>query len=164
MQNKLQKIKNKINTVEKLLPLINDWKKQNLKIVFTNGCFDLIHRGHVEYLADAANCGDKLIIGLNTDASVKRLKGNNRPIQDEYARAITLAAMEFVDLVILFDEETPFNLISKVLPNILIKGSDYDNKQIVGSDVVEANGGKTLTIKFIDGYSTTSIINKIKAE
>ncbi|OFX88287.1 MAG: glycerol-3-phosphate cytidylyltransferase [Bacteroidetes bacterium GWF2_33_16] len=138
------------------------WNFKNYKIVFTNGCFDIIHRGHIEYLAQAASYGDILIIGLNTDNSVSRIKGENRPVQDEYARAITLAALQFVNAVVLFDENTPYDLIQKIQPDILIKGSDYKPENIVGYDIVKAKGGKIVTIDFIDGYSTTSIIEKLK--
>lgn len=133
----------------------------NLKIVFTNGCFDILHRGHIEYLAQAASLGDILVLGLNTDASVKRLKGPERPIQNENARAIALAAMSFISYVVLFDEDTPYNLISLVQPDILVKGGDYEPEKIVGYDIVTKKGGKVVTIPFVDGFSTTSIINKM---
>ena len=138
------------------------WKYMGLKIVFTNGCFDIIHYGHIDYLARAASLGGKLIIGLNTDASVSKLKGPNRPIQDQQSRALILAAMQFVDAVILFDEETPQELISFLIPDILVKGSDYRIEQIVGADVVLNNGGKVETMDFVAGYSTSNIIEKIK--
>jgi len=160
--NKLDILKAKIIDLNKLDSFLAYLRFKNQKIVFTNGCFDIIHRGHIEYLAQAASYGDVLIIGLNTDSSVQRIKGINRPVQDEYARAITLASMQFVNAVILFDEETPYNLIKKVQPDILIKGSDYKAEDIVGYDIVKAKGGEVITIDFIDGYSTTSIINKLK--
>jgi rfaE bifunctional protein nucleotidyltransferase chain/domain len=145
-----------------LAPLLNTWKNQNRKIVFTNGCFDILHRGHADYLARASSLGDLLIIGLNADQSVRKLKGNSRPIMDEYSRAFMLASFMFVDAVILFDEDTPLNLIRFIQPDILVKGSDYDKKEIVGADIVEAKGGTVATIDFIPGFSTSSIINKIK--
>jgi len=160
--NKLDILKAKIIDLNKLDSILAYLRFKNQKIVFTNGCFDIIHRGHIEYLAQAASYGDVLIIGLNTDSSVQRIKGINRPVQDEYARAITLASMQFVNAVILFDEETPYNLIKTVQPDILIKGSDYKAEDIVGYDIVKAKGGEVITIDFIDGYSTTSIINKLK--
>ncbi len=157
--NNLNKIKNKISDKESLKNFLD--KNRNKKIVFTNGCFDIIHRGHVEYLSQAADYGDILIIGLNSDSSVKRLKGKNRPLQDEQSRAEVLAAMQFVNYVVVFDEETPEQLIKFLKPNILIKGSDYKVSEIVGGDFVISNGGKVITIDFIEGYSTTNIINKI---
>ncbi|MDR2410704.1 MAG: D-glycero-beta-D-manno-heptose 1-phosphate adenylyltransferase [Bacteroidales bacterium] len=144
------------------LPLVQAWKNQHKKIVFTNGCFDILHRGHADYLARAASLGDLLVTGLNTDQSVQRLKGNSRPITDEYSRAFLLASFMFVDAVILFDEDTPLELIRFILPNVLVKGSDYDKKDIVGADIVEANGGTIVTIDFVPGFSSSSIINKIK--
>ena len=147
---------------EEVSGLMDVWKYMGLKIVFTNGCFDIIHYGHIDYLARAASLGGKLIIGLNTDASVSKLKGPNRPIQDQQSRALILAAMQFVDAVILFDEETPQELISFLIPDILVKGSDYRIEQIVGADVVLNNGGKVETMDFVAGYSTSNIIEKIK--
>ena len=159
---KLMKIKSKIMQKEEVSGLMDVWKYMGLKIVFTNGCFDIIHYGHIDYLARAASLGGKLIIGLNTDASVSKLKGPNRPIQDKQSRALILAAMQFVDAVILFDEETPQELISFLIPDILVKGSDYRIEQIVGADVVLNNGGKVETMDFVAGYSTSNIIEKIK--
>lgn len=141
--------------------LLHQWRFKNEKIVFTNGCFDIIHRGHIEYLAKAAELGTKLIIGLNTDASVKRLKGENRPVNDEYARALLLSALIFVDKVIYFDEDTPLELIQYIQPDILVKGSDYKPENIVGYDIVKAKKGEIITIDFINGYSSTSILNKL---
>lgn len=160
--DKLDIIKSKIIDFKNLDTYLAYWKFKNFKLVFTNGCFDIIHRGHIEYLAQAANYGDILIIGLNTDSSVRRIKGESRPVQDEFARAITLASFQFVNSVVLFDEETPYNLIKKIQPDILIKGSDYKPENIVGYDIVKAKGGEIVTIDFIDGYSTTSIIEKLK--
>ncbi len=152
----------KIVTRKELTLLRAKWKSEGLKVVFTNGVFDLIHMGHVDYLEKARNLGDKLIVALNTDASVKRLKGPNRPICDEHARLRVMAAMEFVDATLLFDEDTPFELISSVKPDILVKGKDYQISNIVGADIVLENGGSVETIEFVDGYSTTTIVEKIK--
>lgn len=131
------------------------------KIVFTNGCFDILHRGHIEYLAKASDLADVMIIGLNTDSSVSRLKGTNRPLQDEYSRALTLASLSFVDFVVYFDEDTPYELIKYVKPNVLVKGSDYKPEDIVGYDILQEYGGEVKTIDFVPGYSTTNIENKI---
>jgi len=157
-----QKIKNKIIEADQLDSLIAQWKQKDETIVFTNGCFDIIHQGHVDYLAKAADKGTKLIIGVNTDSSVSRIKGPNRPIQDEYSRMMILAAMQFVDAVILFDEETPINLINQVIPSILVKGSDYKPEDIVGYEIVVNNGGSVETIDFLPGFSTSSIEKKIQ--
>ena len=159
--DKFEIIKSKIVTKETLKNLLNIWKFKDNKIVFTNGCFDLIHRGHIEYLAKAANLGDILIIGVNTDKSTKKLKGNKRPLQDEYSRALILSSLHFVNNVILFDEDTPYELIKFIQPDILVKGSNYKAEEIVGSDIVKAKGGEIITIDFIEGFSTTNIINKL---
>lgn len=156
----LQVIRNKIIEQEKINLLINNWQNNNEKIVFTNGCFDVIHRGHVEYLAQAANLGSKLIIGLNSDSSVKRLKGKNRPINNEQARALTLSAFLFVDAVVLFAEDTPLNIIKQIKPDVLVKGGDYKPENIVGYDIVKNKGGKIITIDFVNGFSSSSIIKK----
>jgi rfaE bifunctional protein nucleotidyltransferase chain/domain len=131
-------------------------------VVFTNGCFDILHSGHIQYLAKAAAMGDFLVIGLNSDASVRKLKGPSRPYVDEHSRAMTLAALGFVTAVVLFDEETPYNLIKKIQPNYLVKGGDYKPEEIVGYDLVKAKGGQVLTIPLVEGYSSTGIINKMK--
>jgi len=154
-------IKNKIVSRDGAAAMVNGWKSQGLNIVFSNGCFDIVHAGHVDYLSKARDLGDKLIIGLNSDDSVRRLKGKGRPVQDENARAALLAAFSFVDAVVVFDEDTPFKLISTLIPDILVKGSDYSVENIVGADVVLKNGGKVETIDFLEGYSTSSIIDKI---
>ena len=138
------------------------WKFRNEKIVFTNGCFDIIHRGHIEYLAKAASLGTKLIVGLNTDASVRRLKGENRPVNDERGRALALASLLFVDEVILFNTDTPRELIEFIQPDVLVKGGDYRPEDIVGNDIVTARGGQVVTIPLVEGYSTTSIIEHLK--
>lgn len=142
--------------------LLNMWKFRNEKIVFTNGCFDIIHRGHIEYLAKAASLGTKLIVGLNTDASVRRLKGENRPVNDERGRALALASLLFVDEVILFNTDTPRELIEFIQPDVLVKGGDYQPEDIVGNDIVTARGGQVVTIPLVEGYSTTSIIEHLK--
>ena len=160
--SKLDYVKSKIIDIQDIDPFLTYWKLKNQKIVFTNGCFDIIHRGHVEYLAQAANYGNILVVGLNTDDSVRRLKGEARPVQDEIARATIMASLQFVSAVILFDEDTPYELIKKVQPDVLIKGSDYNIEDIVGYDIVKAKGGEVVTIDFIEGYSTTSIIEKLK--
>jgi len=157
-------IKSKIFKIDDFLTIENQWKSIGLKIVFTNGCYDILHLGHIDYLSKARDLGDKLIIGLNSDESVKRIKGKSRPIQDENSRAFILAAFGFVDAVILFDEDTPYNIISKLLPNVLVKGSDYALNEIVGANLVIASGGIVETINFLDGYSSSSIINKIIKE
>jgi len=148
--------------LDKGINKINEWKKNGHKVVFTNGCFDILHLGHLDYLEKSRNLGDRLVIGLNTDSSVRQLKGPNRPINLELSRARMLAALAFVDLVITFDEETPLELIKKVKPDILIKGKDYSIENIVGAEFVLGNGGDVKTIEILEGYSTTEIINKIK--
>ena len=133
----------------------------NKKIVFTNGCFDVLHRGHIEYLSKARDLGDALIIGVNTDNSVRRLKGDSRPLQDEQSRLLALASLRFVEAVVLFDEDTPYALIDQVKPDVLVKGADYSEGEIVGADVVKANGGQVIPVELTPGYSTTAIIEKI---
>ncbi len=151
----------KIKGIDEALNLRNTWKKNQEKVVFTNGCFDILHLGHVDYLEKARQTGSKLIVGLNTDNSVKHLKGPNRPINNEYARARILAGLEFVDLVILFSEETPLDLINTLKPDILIKGNDYSVETIVGAKEVLANGGEVKTIELVPDYSTTKTIELI---
>lgn len=134
----------------------------NQKIVFTNGCFDIIHKGHADYLARARSLGDFLLVGLNTDASVKRQnKAPGRPINDEQSRAFVLASMHVVDAVVLFDEDTPYELIKAVQPDVLVKGADYKPEDIVGGDIVRARGGQVVTIELTEGFSTTALLNKI---
>ncbi len=153
---------NKIKSLPEATTQVKAWQNAGLKVVFTNGCFDLLHLGHVDYLEKARSMGDKLVLGLNSDNSVSRFKGPERPLQDQQSRARVLASLQFVDLVVLFDEDTPLNLISQLLPNILVKGSDYLAENIVGADVVKKNGGEVKTIDFVPGYSTTRIVEKIK--
>ncbi len=157
-----QNIINKIHTWDSLSEQVKKWHAAGEKIVFSNGCFDLIHRGHIDYLAKAADMGTKLVLGLNTDASVSKLKGPHRPIQDEQSRQFILSALAFVDAVTLFDEETPYELIKLVQPDVLVKGSDYKPENIVGYDVVMAKDGEVKTIDYIEGYSTSGIETKIK--
>ena len=141
---------------------VAEWQNAGNSIVFTNGCFDILHYGHVDYLEKARAMGDKLVVGLNSDASVSRFKGTDRPIQDQNSRARILASLQFVDLVVLFDEDTPKDLISALIPNVLVKGSDYLAENIVGAEVVKKTGGEVKTIDFVPGYSTSRIIEKIK--
>lgn len=152
----------KIIQGEKLENTLKYWRENNYTVVFTNGCFDILHPGHIDYLEKARNMGDKLIVGVNTDDSVRRIKGEARPVTNQDARTKMLAALEFVDAVVLFNEDTPFNLIIKVMPDILVKGSDYETGNIIGGDIVRKNGGKVATIDLVEGYSTTSLIEKIK--
>lgn len=153
---------NKILSPDQLILKNAYWRFKNFRIVFTNGCFDILHLGHIDYLSKARSTGDILVVGLNTDDSVKRLKGNSRPINDEHARARILASLNFVDAVVLFDEETPYELIKRLQPDILVKGSDYKPEDIVGYDILIAKGGEVITIDFLDGYSTSGIVDKIK--
>jgi rfaE bifunctional protein nucleotidyltransferase chain/domain len=160
---KLELIKRKIFQADELDANLNIWRLFEKKIVFTNGCFDLLHLGHIDYLSKAADMADKLIIGLNSDASTSALKGPSRPIIDEYSRSIMLASFSFVDAVIIFDEATPLQLIERIKPDILVKGADYTINQIVGSELVLQYGGQVKTIEYLAGYSTTAIENKIKS-
>lgn len=159
--NYFENINSKILDGEGLEKWLVECRRSGKKIVFSNGCFDILHRGHVEYLSKAAAKGDVLIIGLNTDASVKRLKGPTRPVNDEKARAFVLAALEFVSAVTLFDEDTPYQLVNKVQPDVLVKGSDYRPEDIVGYDIVTAKGGRVETIDLVEGFSTTKTIEKL---
>ncbi|MGM4886788.1 D-glycero-beta-D-manno-heptose-7-phosphate kinase [Tardiphaga sp. 11_C7_N12_6] len=140
-----------------------DWRKQQLRIGFTNGCFDILHPGHVKVLTAARATCDRLIVGLNSDASVKRLKGEGRPVQDERARAEVLAALEAVDLVVIFEEDTPLNLITQIAPATLVKGGDYTREQVVGHEVVAANGGEVILIDILQGHSTTSLVERARS-
>jgi|TARA_B110000263_G_scaffold146732_1_gene127277 rfaE bifunctional protein nucleotidyltransferase chain/domain len=160
--SELHKINDKIISLEELKARIESWKANGKKIVFTNGCFDILHRGHVEVLAKTADLGDKLIIGLNSDSSIKKLKKENRPIVDEKSRALLLAAFSFVDAIVLFSEQTPINLIAEIKPDILAKGGDYEIQEIVGHNIVQGNGGEVITIPLTEGFSSTNIIDKIQ--
>jgi len=158
----LNKINSKIFSFDDLKNQVNAWKQAGEEVVFTNGCFDIIHRGHIEVLAQTADLGDRLIIGLNSDTSIQKLKGKNRPIIEEQSRAILLASLEFVDAVVIFSEDTPLKLISALLPDVLAKGGDYEIETIVGHEIVQQNGGKVKLVPFVDGFSSTTIIDKIK--
>ncbi len=158
----LKLITNKIKSRTEAQNIIKQWASNGDTIVFTNGCFDIVHRGHIDYLSKAKDLGSKLVLGLNTDASVQRLKGPNRPVVDEESRAILMAALQFIDLVVFFDEDTPYELIKALQPDVLVKGSDYNAEDIVGYDILMAKGGKVETIDFVEGFSTTSIVEKIK--
>lgn len=164
-------VEEKIVDLKTGIQRVASWKLKEEKVVFTNGCFDILHRGHVTYLSETAARGSRLIVGLNTDASVKRQgKGEDRPINDQDSRAIVLASLGFVDLVVFFDEDTPLDLIEKLQPDVLAKGADYDpnetdsssRKYIVGSDVVKQNGGEVVVIPLVEGFSTTKTIEKMK--
>lgn len=158
-----QRIKQKIYTLPELLPVVNDHKSDGQQIVFTNGCFDLLHLGHIHYLSQAADQGNFLIIGVNSDASVKRLKGNGRPIQDEMARMMILGALTMTDAIVKFEEDTPYQLIQQITPDVLVKGGDYEPEAVVGYDHVTANGGKVECLPFLEGYSTSLIEGKIRS-
>lgn len=160
--NHFERLHEKILSAEQLAAAVFRWRLSGQKIVFTNGCFDLLHRGHVDYLAHAADFGDRLVVGLNTDASVSRLKGPHRPINDQDARAIVMAGLSFVAAVCFFDEPTPYELISLVQPDVLIKGADYKVEDIVGYDIVMARGGVVQTVPLVHNYSTTAIEARIK--
>jgi len=148
--------------VQAFCPILEHWKQTGDLIVFTNGCFDLLHRGHIDSLSKAAALGDRLIIGLNADVSLKLLKGKNRPIYDQQSRTIMLASLLMVDAVILFYEVTPYEMIQTIQPDVLVKGSNYKIEEIVGSDIVLASGGRVEQIELTEGFSTTELINKIK--
>ena len=158
----LKKINNKLFSLKDLKTKLSIWRENGEKIIFTNGCFDIIHKGHIQVLANAADLGDRLIIGLNSDISVQKLKGLNRPIVEEDARAFLLASLNFVDAVVLFSEETPINLITTLKPNILAKGGDYAINSIAGYKEVKEYNGEVIIVPFVDGFSSTSIIEKIK--
>jgi rfaE bifunctional protein nucleotidyltransferase chain/domain len=171
MATRLDFIKSKLVSVDEAKRHAAMYQMKNEKVVFTNGCFDILHLGHITYLAEAASLGNRLIIGVNSDDSVKSLnKAPNRPINDELARMHVIAALGFVDLVVLFDNHTPFELIRTLQPDVLVKGGDYDanevnptsKKYIVGSDIVREKGGSVVTINLVEGYSTTAIIEKSK--
>ena len=160
--SQVKHLQTKILSFSALEGQLEKWRNANQKIVFTNGCFDLLHFGHVDYLAKARGLGDRLVVGLNTEGSIKRIKGATRPINNEESRAALLAGMAYVDAVVLFDEETPINLISMVMPDILVKGGDYSIKEIVGHEIVLNNKGEVRTIDFVEGYSSSVLIEKIK--
>ena len=154
----------KIITLDNLKRLRAAWRLKDHKVVFTNGCFDLLHLGHIDYLEKAALLGTKLIVAVNSDSSVKKIKGEDRPIQDDRSRSKLIAALEFVSTVILFDEETPSELIHALSPDVLVKGDDYTVEEIVGHDFVRENGGEVQTIPLLEGYSTSKIIQQIRQQ
>lgn len=158
----LTTIQQKIQDWPSIAQTVATWKKKGETVVFTNGCFDLLHYGHIHYLAAARALGHRLIIGLNSADSVRRLKGQHRPINDETTRLFLLASLQYVDAVVVFEEDTPLKLIELIIPDILVKGGDYEVSQIVGAKVVLQNGGEVKSLPFIDGYSTTKIEQKIK--
>ena len=168
---RIQYLQSKLATITEAIQRVEIWRLKNNKIVFTNGCFDILHTGHVTYLAKSADLGTKLIVAINTDTSVKRLgKGDDRPVNPEEARAFVLSALGFIDMVVLFDNDTPLEMIQALKPDVLVKGADYDpnetdptsKKYIVGSDIVKKYGGTVEAISLVDGFSTTGIINKLK--
>lgn len=157
-------ITNKIQPWDKAVHIVKDWQNQGLEVVFTNGCFDLVHYGHLYYLTEAAAQGQRLVVGLNSDASIARLKGKHRPIKDDKNRQHLMASLAFVDLVVLFEEDTPLKLITRLQPDVLVKGGDWTIDQIVGSDVVLNRGGTVKSLTFIEGYSTTNLEQKIRQQ
>lgn len=152
----------KIMTQDSIVRQVAQWRLSSKKIVFTNGVFDMLHQGHIYSLSQAAREGDYLVVGLNTDASVKRLKGESRPILDESSRALLLASLMVVDAVVLFGEDTPLELIRSVLPDVLVKGGDYTPDQVVGAKEVIAHGGRVVINPVLEGYSTTALIAAIQ--
>lgn len=155
-------MKRKLRTLAELKPIVGEAKREEKKVVFTNGCFDLLHRGHLHLLREAKKLGDLLIVALNSDASVKKIKAPNRPILPEQERAELISALEMVDYVTLFDETDPYRLIEALKPNVLVKGGDWGKDKIVGSDVVEKAGGKVAVIPYLRGHSTTEIIERMR--
>lgn len=163
MKTNLEVLNQKILNEDSLNRMLAFWQFKDKKVVFSNGCFDIIHQGHIDYLSKAADLGDILLIGVNTDASVHRLKGETRPINDEYSRVLILSSLSFVAAVVLFDEDTPYELIKKIQPDILVKGDDYKAESIVGYDIVTQKGGEVITIPLVEGFSTSGIEKKIVA-
>jgi D-glycero-beta-D-manno-heptose 1-phosphate adenylyltransferase len=155
-------IPQKIFTLDALLHEVRRWRLKNKKVVFTNGVFDILHQGHIASLSDAAACGDVLIVGVNADASVKRLKGEARPVNAEGSRALLLASLLMTDAVVLFEEDTPHRLITAIMPDVLVKGGDYTLEQIVGAKEVLANGGEVKINPILEGFSTTGIIERMR--
>jgi rfaE bifunctional protein nucleotidyltransferase chain/domain len=148
---------------EALLALVSQWRRDSKSIVFTNGCFDLLHQGHIAYLTEAAQLGDYLVVGVNSDQSVQRLKGPSRPIKDEETRLQIIAALKPIGAAVLFEEDTPLELIKVIKPDILVKGGDYKIDEIVGADFVTQYGGEVRQLSFLPGHSSSSIIDKIKS-
>lgn len=160
--DKLTSTKQKVVSIDELSRKLAYWNFQGKELVFTNGCFDILHRGHIEYLTQSANQGDVLIVGLHTDASVGRLKGEGRPIQDFDTRALLLASMSFITAIVALDEDSPYELINFIKPNVLVKGADKLSKDIIGYDIVSKKGGKVITIDMVEGHSTKLIFEKIR--
>ncbi len=150
-----------IVTLEQIIDIRAKLKSENKKVVFTNGCFDILHSGHIDYLSKSKELGDILIVGLNSDSSIRRIKGERRPIMNEIDRAFILSSLKPVDYVILFDEDTPAEIINQIIPDILVKGADWEISKIIGRDVVEKNGGQVKTITFVNDISTSKIIDII---
>ena len=157
----ISKVREKIITTDNLALKVSQWKKNKMKVAFTNGCFDILHLGHLEILTKSKEFGDRLIVAVNSDESVRKLKGKERPINDFQTRSNMLASFSFVDYVVEFSDDTPKKLIQIIKPDFLIKGGDYKKKDIVGNDIVSSYGGKTIIIPLIDGLSSTNTINKI---
>ena len=160
----VQSIPSKIYSLPALEQEITRWRMKNKRIVFTNGVFDILHEGHIASLSQAATYADVLIVGVNSDASVKRLKGDSRPVNNEHARALVLASLVMTDAIILFEEDTPLNLITAIMPDVLVKGGDYTIDQIAGAKEVIANGGEVILADMVEGISTTTIIEKMKTQ
>lgn len=160
----VQSIPSKIYDLPQLLQEVKRWRVKNKKVVFTNGVFDILHEGHIASLSQAATHGDVLVVGLNSDASVKRLKGDSRPVNTQAARALILASLVMTDAVVIFDEDTPLNLIKATMPEVLVKGGDYTVEQIAGAKEVIANGGQVILADMVEGISTTAIIEKMKTQ
>ena len=150
----------KIVDMSTLQSRLHHWRAVGGRVVFTNGCFDILHRGHIDLLAHCREMGDYVVLGLNSDASVKKLKGPERPINDQLSRAVVMAALSFVDVVIIFEEETPLEIITEIKPDMLVKGGDYKASEVVGAEIVRANGGEVRIVPLVVGYSTTNTINK----
>ena len=151
-----------IRSLNDIIKLREKIRIENRKVVFTNGCFDIIHKGHVTYLNEAKSLGDHLIVGINSDDSVKRLKGKDRPVNNESDRAFVLDNLKSVDDVLIFNEDTPYHIIKEIIPDLLVKGGDWKEEDIVGSDIVKMNGGKVISLQFVNNYSTTNILEKIE--
>ncbi|MBL0106029.1 MAG: D-glycero-beta-D-manno-heptose 1-phosphate adenylyltransferase [Ignavibacteria bacterium] len=151
-----------IRSLNDIIKLREKIRIENRKVVFTNGCFDIIHKGHVTYLNEAKSLGDHLIVGINSDDSVKKLKGKDRPVNNEYDRAFVLDNLKSVDDVLIFNEDTPYDIIKEIIPDLLVKGGDWKEEDIVGSDIVKKNGGKVISLQFVNNYSTTNILEKIE--
>ncbi len=164
MKEHWQHIQQKIQNLDAAIKTVRQWQQQGLEVVFTNGCFDLVHYGHASYLAEARSLGDKLIVALNSDASVQKYKGKHRPIANQQSRTHIMASFEFVDLVVVFDEDTPYEILQQLQPDVLVKGGDWKIQEIVGSDIVLEKGGDVRSLRFEEGFSTTLLEQKIISE